>query len=212
VKNFLNFLVILLSARTTFAETGANIRKMSTATSNVVEKGYDQIVIAGGCFWCIEGAFSPLRGIKSAISGYIGGKNANPTYEQVCSGTTQHAEAVRVVFDQSIFPLEKVLKLFFGIHDPTTLNYQGNDHGTQYRSAIFYYSPQQLEAVQKYIAEIAPKHSNPIVTEIQDGNKWPFYEAESYHQNYYEKNPNQGYCRAVVRNKVEKAKKLDEML
>ena len=185
---------------------------MSTATSNVVEKGLDQIVLAGGCFWCIEGAFSPLRGIKSATSGYIGGKNANPSYEQVCSGTTGHAEAVRVVFDPSIFPLQKVLKLFFAIHDPTTLNYQGNDHGTQYRSAIFYYSPEQLEAVKKYIAEIAPQHSNPIVTEIQDGNKWVFYEAESYHQNYYEKNPNQGYCRAVVRNKVIKAKQLDEML
>lgn len=163
--------------------------------------------IAGGCFWCLEAVYLQLKGIEKVVSGYAGGKVANPTYNQVCGGRTGHAEVVQVTFNPQIVSFEDLLKVFFTIHDPTTLNRQGYDVGTQYRSAIFYNSPAQKETADKVIAELNQQHlwDDPIVTEVSPLEI--FYAAEDYHQNYFENNPNQPYCRAVVAPKVSKARK-----
>lgn len=161
-----------------------------------------KIYLGGGCFWCIEAVFSRTIGVVSAISGYMGGARANPTYEQICTGVTGHAEVVEVVFDDEQIDLEEILEIFWAIHDPTSLNQQGADKGTQYRSAIFYTSLEQLEIIEKSIEDISSFYDKPIVTEVKSAP--PFYKAEEYHQDYYSNNPNQGYCYAVVRPKVEK--------
>lgn len=160
------------------------------------------IVLGGGCFWCIEGVFSLVKGVKEAVSGYAGGESDNPTYGQVCSGTTGHAEVVRVEYDDEIISLEDILEIFFAIHDPTSLNRQGADTGTQYRSAIYYSDDIQKQIVLD-VLEAARKHySRDIVTEIALLEK--FYPAEEYHQHYFQKNPNQGYCQIVIAPKIEK--------
>ena len=160
--------------------------------------------LAGGCFWCVEGAFTPLKGVDSAISGYLNGAGANPSYEAVCSGSTGHAEAVQVTFDPAVLSFKRVLDIFFTVHDPTQLNRQGNDHGTQYRSAIFFHTDAQRDEALRYIRDKQAAYSAPIVTEVTRAQT--FYPAEDYHQRYYEKNPGAGYCRAVVRPKVEKVR------
>jgi peptide-methionine (S)-S-oxide reductase len=164
--------------------------------------------LAGGCFWCLEAVYDQMKGVISVESGYIGGHVERPTYEAVCGGRTGHAEAVRITFDPEIATYRELLEVFFVIHDPTTLNRQGHDVGTQYRSAIFYHSPEQKRIAEEVIATITKEHvySNPIVTEIVPAATW--YEAESYHQEYFAKNPFQGYCTAVVGPKVMKFRKL----
>ncbi len=163
--------------------------------------------LAGGCFWCLEAVFDDLEGVVSIESGYMGGKTANPTYEAVCSGDTGHAEVVRVAFDPQTVSYEDILQVFFVIHDPTTLDRQGNDAGTQYRSAIFFHSPEQKAIAERVIAKItqAGLYRDPIVTEVTAASE--FHEAEPYHQEYFARNPNQGYCQFVVAPKVAKFRK-----
>src|ERR1043165_6622152 len=160
--------------------------------------------LAGGCFWCLEAVYDDLQGVESVESGYSGGDVQNPTYRQVCSGATGHAEVVQVTFDKSVVSFREILEIFFAIHDPTTLNRQGADVGTQYRSAIFYHSPEQKEVAEKLIAELNSEGiwDAPIVTEVVPFEK--FYVAEDYHQEYFAQNPSQPYCRAVVAPKVAK--------
>ncbi len=163
--------------------------------------------LAGGCFWCLEAVYDQVAGVESVESGYIGGQVDNPTYEQVCSGRTGHAEAVRITFDPSRIRYRDLLDIFFVIHDPTTLNRQGNDVGTQYRSAIFYHSPQQKQTAEEAIAAITRErlYPNPVVTEVVPAGRW--FEAEPYHQEYFARNPFQGYCTYVVGPKVAKFRK-----
>ncbi|MFN0121979.1 MAG: peptide-methionine (S)-S-oxide reductase MsrA [Blastocatellia bacterium] len=163
--------------------------------------------IAGGCFWCIEAVYEELRGVESAVSGYAGGKVNNPSYEAVCTGTTGHAEVVQITYDPAVISYKELLEVFFTIHDPTTLNRQGADVGTQYRSAIFYHTPEQKEIADAVVAAItsAKIWDNPIVTEISPLPK--FFKAEDYHQEYFERNPGQGYCRVVIAPKVAKFRK-----
>ncbi|MEP7038065.1 MAG: peptide-methionine (S)-S-oxide reductase MsrA [Acidobacteriota bacterium] len=160
--------------------------------------------LAGGCFWCTEAVFDNVRGVEDVVSGYSGGHTENPTYSQVCSETTGHAEAVQIKFDPNEISYEEVLQIFFGTHDPTTMNRQGNDVGSSYRSAIFYHSPEQKETAEKVVKNLTDEDvfGKPIVTEITQFTN--FYPAEDYHQNYFENNPNQPYCAAVVSPKVGK--------
>lgn len=161
--------------------------------------------LAGGCFWCLEAIYDDLRGVVSVESGYSGGAVPNPSYQAVCTGGTGHAEVVQVTFDPEVLSFENLLHVFFSIHDPTTLNRQGADVGTQYRSAIFYHSAEQKATAEKVIAEVASEWRNPIVTEVTEFET--FYVAEDYHQEYFANNPNQPYCQAVVAPKVQKFKK-----
>jgi peptide-methionine (S)-S-oxide reductase len=163
--------------------------------------------LGAGCFWCVDTLFRELRGVTSVVSGYAGGTRANPSYEQVCTGATGHAEVVHVTFDPQQISYHDLLEVFFSVHDPTTLNRQGADVGTQYRSVIFAHSPEQRAIAEKTIKEIDAQHiwDDPIVTQVVD--EAPFYAAEEYHQNYYTKNPNQGYCRVVIAPKVAKFRK-----
>ncbi|MFM8541446.1 MAG: peptide-methionine (S)-S-oxide reductase MsrA [Nitrospira sp.] len=163
--------------------------------------------LAGGCFWCLEAVYDQVQGVTSVESGYMGGRNACPTYEQVCSGRTGHAEVVRVTFDPTTITFRELLEIFFVIHDPTTLNRQGNDAGTQYRSAIFYHSPEQQSVAADVIAAFSRDqiYANPIVTEVVPTTD--FYIAEDYHQDYFVRNPMQGYCSYVVGPKVTKFRK-----
>jgi peptide-methionine (S)-S-oxide reductase len=160
--------------------------------------------LAGGCFWCTEALFKRLKGVESYVPGYTGGNVENPTYEQVCSGTTGHAEAVQIQFDPEIISYEKLLEIFWHTHNPTTLNRQGNDEGPQYRSVIFYHNDNQKKAAEKSKeeAEESKLYSDPIVTEIVPFKN--FYEAEDYHKNYYDNNRNQGYCNFVIDPKIHK--------
>jgi peptide-methionine (S)-S-oxide reductase len=163
--------------------------------------------LAGGCFWCLEAVYDELRGVKSVESGYAGGHVENPSYKAVCTGTTGHAEVVQIAFDPDVVSFKELLEVFFTIHDPTTLNRQGADVGTQYRSAIFYHSPEQKAIAEEVIAEIteAGLWDNPIVTEVTELDT--FYPAEGYHQEYFVNNPDQGYCRVVIAPKVAKFRK-----
>jgi peptide-methionine (S)-S-oxide reductase len=162
-------------------------------------------VLGGGCFWCTEAVYLEVRGVHSVESGYTGGQQPNPSYEQVCTGTTGHAEVVRIEFDPAVISYRDLLEIFFTIHDPTTLNRQGNDVGTQYRSVIYYQSPEQEATARQVIAEMAVVWDAPIVTELSPAQ--PYYKAEDYHQNYFEQHPLQGYCAFVVAPKVAKFRK-----
>src|SRR5256712_12554958 len=160
--------------------------------------------LAGGCFWCLEAVFDDLEGVEGVVSGYSGGSVPNPTYKHVCTGDTGHAEVVQVTFNPDVISYRDLLRVFLTVHDPTTLNRQGADVGTQYRSAIFYHSPEQKAAAEQVIAEIEREGvwSRPIVTEVAPLKV--FYPAEDYHVDYYANNPNQGYCRVVIDPKVAK--------
>jgi methionine-S-sulfoxide reductase len=159
-------------------------------------------ILGGGCFWCLEAVFQRLKGVEKVESGYMGGAVANPTYRQVCTGTTGHAEVVRVTFDEEVLGFPELLDVFFAVHDPTTLNQQGNDTGTQYRSAIFYTSEEQKNDAERAIREAAAHWRDPIVTELNPAGA--LYVAEDYHQNYFNENSSQPYCMFVVGPKVEK--------
>lgn len=167
----------------------------------------EQAILAGGCFWCLDAAFRQLRGVESVESGYAGGTVPHPSYRAVCTGTTGHAEVVRVTFDSAVISYRDLLGVFFTIHDPTTLNRQGGDVGTQYRSTIFYLSDAQRDAARDVMDELAKQKvwSDPIVTELIAAPA--FYPAEDYHQDYFENNPQQPYCQAVVAPKVAKVRK-----
>lgn len=160
--------------------------------------------LGGGCFWCMEAIFNLLKGVDQVVSGYSGGSVSNPTYQQVCTGRTGHAEVVQITFDPKIIPYEEILQIFFMMHDPTTLNRQGGDVGDQYRSVIFYHSNEQRVIAQKVIEEInvAGIYGRPIVTQVEPFKT--FYRAEDYHQEYLKKNPAQPYCRVVIVPKVAK--------
>lgn len=161
-------------------------------------------VLAGGCFWCVDAAYRVLNGVESVVSGYTGGTVANPSYELVCTGSTGHAEAVKVTFDETVIPQEVILDAFFTMHDPTQLNRQGNDIGTQYRSAVFPADDQQRELFEAAMQRAADWWPAPLVTTIEPLGE--FYEAEEYHQDFFAKNPTQGYCLAVAVPKVNKVR------
>lgn len=170
-------------------------------------KDRDVATLGGGCFWCLEPVFDDLRGVTDVVSGYSGGRRPNPSYEQVCSGATGHAEVVQVTFDPSEISYRELLEIFFTLHDPTTLNRQGADVGTQYRSVIFYHSPEQKQIADALIAELNREGiwEDPIVTQVVPFEA--FYSAEQYHQEYFERNPNQPYCQVVIAPKVAKLRK-----
>jgi len=189
----------------TMSNTSAATSKEQTTTST----GYDTATFANGCFWCTEAIFEQLEGVISATSGYTGGKTENPTYKQVCSGETGHAECLQIVYDPKKISFDELLEVFWETHDPTTLNQQGNDIGTQYRSGIFYHNDEQKQKAEKYKAELnkSGAFDKPIVTEITPFTK--FYKAEDYHQQYFDNNEDANpYCRIVIRPKVDKFKKV----
>jgi peptide-methionine (S)-S-oxide reductase len=163
--------------------------------------------LGGGCFWCLEAAYKELRGVEKVVSGYAGGKNPHPTYAQVCTGATGHAEVVQIRYDPNVITYKDILDVFFTIHDPTTPNQQGYDVGTQYRSIVLYHDPEQKAAVEQSIEDLATAKTwdAPIVTQVEPLTE--FYPAEDYHQDYFEKNPEQPYCQVVVAPKVAKARK-----
>lgn len=174
-----------------------------TGSSNI-----DTATFGTGCFWCTEAIFQQLKGVKKVTSGYSGGHVKNPTYKEVCDGTTGHAECIEIVYDPQEISFDELLEVFWQTHDPTTLNRQGNDIGTQYRSVVFYHTPEQKQKAEKYKAELdrAGAFDNPIVTEISPAST--FYAAEDYHQNYYNNNGSQPYCYFVIRPKMEKFQKV----
>lgn len=185
-------LVLLLAYCQTYGQKGNSMNKV------------DQITLGGGCFWCVEAVYERIPGVQSVESGYAGGSTPNPTYEQVCDGNTGHAEVAQLTYDPSKVTLEEILELFWRAHDPTTLNRQGADAGTQYRSVIFYVNEQQKEVAEKSKNTAQKEFSVPIVTEIKPLDK--FYKAENYHQDYYKNNPNAPYCSFVIRPKLKKLK------
>ena len=176
-------------------------------TRATVPHGKETATLAGGCFWCLEAVYDQMKGVESVESGYMGGPKPNPSYEEVCSGRTGHAEVVQLTFDPKAVTFREILEVFFAIHDPTTLNQQGNDVGTQYRSAIFYHSPEQKQAAEELIAELTKErlYTGPIVTEVVPASL--FYMAEDYHQEYFARNPFQPYCSYVVGPKLAKFRK-----
>ena len=176
----------------------------STNSASSGKKATEIATFGGGCFWCTEAVFDEVVGVTDVVSGYTGGQLANPNYDDICEGTTGHAEVIRVTFDPAVITYAEILEIFFATHDPTTLNKQGADRGTQYRSAIFVHSPVQCEIAANTIAKLNAEKiwSSPIVTEVT--NAAIFYPAEEYHQEFFKRNPNQGYCMAVVSPKLSK--------
>ncbi|SFD71730.1 peptide-methionine (S)-S-oxide reductase MsrA [Flavobacterium phragmitis] len=168
----------------------------------------ETITLGGGCYWCVEAVYENLDGVKSVVSGFSGGNVANPTYEEVCTGETGHAEVVQITYDKKVTDINEIFKVFFTVHDPTTLNRQGADVGTQYRSVIFYKNAEQKKAAESIIADLnkAKVYKSPIVTKVEPFKV--FYKAEDYHQNYYANNKNQPYCRMVIQPKLEKFEKV----
>jgi len=169
---------------------------------------YEIATFAGGCFWCLEAPFGSLQGVKEVVSGYMGGHTLNPDYKQVCTGETGHAEVIRIHFDPSEISYRNLLEIFFALHDPTTRNRQGNDIGTQYRSAVFYHSDNQRKIAQEVISELTSQGvwSSPVTTEVVPAET--FYPAEEYHQHYFERNPQQPYCQAVIGPKMAKLRSI----
>ena len=162
----------------------------------------NKLVLGGGCFWCVEAVFSNVKGVFKAISGYAGGARKNPSYEQVCTGVSGHAEVVEISYEDEVITMDELLDIFWAIHDPTTLNRQGADAGTQYRSVIYYEDEAQKEAILNSIKKASATFKDKIVTEVSLLPE--FYEAEAYHQNYFARNPNQGYCSVVIAPKMQK--------
>jgi len=184
------------------------ICSLSGFSQNKKASNLETITIGGGCYWCVEAVYENLDGVKTVVSGFSGGKDANPTYEEVSTGETGHAEVVQITFDKNVTDINEIFKVFFTVHDPTTLNRQGADVGTQYRSVIFYKNEEQKKAAQSIIAELnkAKVYNSPIVTKVEPFKA--FYKAEDYHQNYYANNKNQPYCKMVIQPKMEKFEKI----
>ena len=194
-----SFVLTYLGCIANKKETDENVKSAVTETKNT---NLGTAIIGGGCFWCTEAVFEQVEGVKEVISGYSGGKIPNPTYKQICTGLTGHAEVIKIIFDTKVVSYEKLLKIFGDAHDPTTLNRQGADVGTQYRSTIMYLNDSQKEIATKWKSSLSSKLVDPVVTEIVPAPT--FYKAEEYHQDYYERNPNQGYCNFVIRPKLKK--------
>ena len=173
-------------------------------SSGEVPKKEEVAIIGGGCFWCTEAVFEMFDGVKEVVSGYAGGATKNPTYKEICTGTTGHAEVIKIVYDPTVISFQKILSVFGECHDPTTLNRQGADVGTQYRSTIMYLSKKQRKLAVAWKENLTEKFIDPVVTEIVEAPV--FYPAEDYHQDYYKKNPNEGYCTFVIRPKLKKLK------
>ncbi|SDP01377.1 peptide-methionine (S)-S-oxide reductase [Mucilaginibacter sp. OK268] len=188
----------------TFSKGTLPAQAKQVLTSFINSMNIQKITFGNGCFWCTEAVFQSLKGVTSVTSGYMGGKILNPTYEQVCTGASGHAEVIHLEYDADIISLDELLLVFFKTHNPTTLNRQGNDVGTQYRSAIFYYTDEQKQASEAMIKTLSNEHvfDDPIVTEITPANE--FYPAEDYHQNYFNDNPNKSYCAFVIQPKLNK--------
>ncbi len=193
--------IITATALTPFAQAA---EKVNTETKPADSSTHlERVTFGGGCFWCLEAVFQRLKGVKTVASGYAGGKTKDPTYQQVCEGDTGHAEVVQIEFDPKVLPFETLMHVFFAAHDPTTLNRQGADHGTQYRSVIFTENDAQKAAAEKAKADAKSEYSDPIVTQIVPLTT--FYKAEAYHQNYFNQNgATNGYCSAVIRPKLQK--------
>jgi len=204
MKTTFIYLIGLLSM--ILSESNSSMSQNTNKTMK--DTGSKTVVFAGGCFWCTEAMFNELKGVQKVVSGYSGGKVANPSYEQVCTGRTGHAECTQITYDPLKITFAELLEVFWMTHDPTTLNRQGADSGTQYRSAIFYTDEDQKQEAIAYKAKLEKEKiwSDPIVTEITKFEK--FYPAENYHQQYYQNNPDQGYCRIVITPKIEKFKKI----
>ena len=197
LTSFLCFLVMINTA------TGAQKDMKTKVTENIIE----EITLGGGCFWCLETIYREIKGVEKILSGYSGGSAVNPAYEDVCSGKTGHAEVVQITFNPQIITAEKLLRIFFATHDPTTLNRQGADAGTQYRSIIFYRNQKQKDVIDKVTGELKKDkvYKNPIVTAVVAFQS--FYAAEDYHQDYYSQNREQGYCQVIINPKLKKFKK-----
>ena len=215
MKNKFSLFVLCCSMLSLTHCTGQNPKptsnfKLQTSNSPDMEqpKQTDTATFAAGCFWCVEAVFQNLAGVISVTSGYSGGDIVNPSYREVCNGTTGHAEACNIIYDPSKISFDELLEVFWKTHDPTTMNRQGNDEGTQYRSAIFYHSKEQKELAEKYKEELnaSGAFNAPLVTEISPYKN--FFKAEDYHQNYFNQNGDQPYCRFVIQPKVDKFKKV----
>jgi methionine-S-sulfoxide reductase len=188
------------------SQTNNNLAVNNAPMAN--SENLDTVTLGGGCFWCIEAVLLELEGVQSVTSGYAGGTTKNPTYREVCTGTTGHAEVVQVVYDTKKVSFEEILAVFFTVHDPTTLNRQGHDVGTQYRSVIFYNSPEQKKRAETIVEKLnkSGAYDNPVVTQVSELTS--FYKAEDYHQNYYNNNSGEGYCQYVIQPKLEKFRKV----
>ncbi|WP_297983986.1 peptide-methionine (S)-S-oxide reductase MsrA [uncultured Chryseobacterium sp.] len=203
MKNLLLFLISLM----VISCNGQETKKELIKEKKMENKNLEYITFGGGCFWCVESCFNMLKGVDAAVSGYSGGHKENPTYEEVCTGETGHAEVVQLAYDPTVISYEQLLEVFFFLHDPTQLNRQGNDIGTQYRSVIYYNTDAEKQKAEEAIAKInaSGKYADKVVTELTKFEK--FWPAETYHQGYYLENPNTPYCSAVVGPKVAKFKK-----
>jgi len=210
-KRFVPFLIlvfpVLTAASTVAADNASQPRPQENAMADTGSRRLEKATLGAGCFWCVEAVFQNVRGITSVVSGYAGGTLPNPTYEQVCTGTTGHAEVVQLTFDPALIPYSEILDMFWKIHDPTTPNRQGNDVGSQYRSIILYHDEAQRKTAETILQQIAASRiwPRPIVTEIVPFTA--FYPAENYHQNYYNNNSRHPYCVFVIRPKLDKVKK-----
>ncbi|MGB3850048.1 MAG: peptide-methionine (S)-S-oxide reductase MsrA [Tunicatimonas sp.] len=203
--SFLSFILLFSCQspnKTSVAQASLTVEP--AALTDADKQQLDTATFAGGCFWCTEAVFERVRGVRSVVSGYTGGQQKDPTYEQVSAGRTSHAEGIQVYFNPDEITYEDLVKIFFGTHDPTQLNRQGPDVGKQYRSAVYYHNPQQKAAVEAHVQELSSsgKYDKPIVTQVEAFEK--FYDAEGYHQNYYENNPNNPYIMSVAKPKVKK--------
>lgn len=200
-------IILLLSLVSSCNAKDKDMQEFKAPVKMNVENNKEVATFAGGCFWCTEAIFSELKGVDKVISGYIGGTVKNPSYREICEGNTGHAEVIQITFNPKEIAYEDLLEVFFGTHDPTTLNRQGADVGTQYRSEVFYHSVSQKDKAEAYIAFIEKEklYNNPIVTNVSLATI--FYEAEEYHQDYYMQNASQGYCQMVIAPKLEKLRK-----
>jgi peptide-methionine (S)-S-oxide reductase len=201
-------LYLVLSSKESEVKVAENFPALGVDESADAAAGAQLATFGNGCFWCTEAVFQQMKGVEKVVSGYTGGHVKNPTYKQVCSGTTGHAEVIQITFDPRVVSYATLLEAFWRTHDPTTLNRQGNDVGTQYRSAIFYHTPRQKELAELYKAKLdeAQVFPAPVVTEIVPAVE--FYAAEDYHQNFFNDNPSQPYCRAMIPSKLDKLKKV----
>lgn len=190
------------------SKNNSNQKVMTNETNSSTDSNIDTVTFGAGCFWCVEAVFQRMKGVISVKSGYSGGAVKNPSYKEVCQGTTGHAEVCQLTYDKTKVSFDELLEVFWKTHDPTTLNRQGNDHGTQYRSAIFYHSEEQKKLAEKYKEEInkSGAYPNPVVTEITAFSN--FYPAENYHDNYFNQNSSEPYCKYVIQPKVEKFEKI----
>ncbi|WP_442902354.1 peptide-methionine (S)-S-oxide reductase MsrA [Flavobacterium sp.] len=207
MKRILLYFVLVMQISCNSQERRSNFLKVEEPVAMNVEKGMELATFAGGCFWCTEAVFLEIKGVQKVVPGYIGGVSPNPTYRDICTGMTGHAEAIQITFDPNIVSYGELLEIFFATHDPTTLNRQGNDEGTQYRSEVFYYNDSQKQLTEEYIALMTREKTfkNPIVTRVSPASV--FYVAEDYHHNYYNLNKTQSYCSFVITPKIEKLNK-----